>query len=55
VPTGDIFNGSASPSETHGGDDVPLYATGPGSNQVHGVIEQNRIYNFIMAALGYGN
>lgn len=55
VPTGDIFNGSASPSETHGGDDVPLYATGPGSNQVHGVIEQNRIYNFIMAALGYGS
>jgi alkaline phosphatase len=55
VPTGETFNGSASSSETHGGDDVPLYATGPGSENIHGVIEQNRIFNFIMSALGYGN
>jgi alkaline phosphatase len=55
VPTGDSFNGSASLSETHGGEDVPLYATGPGSEQVRGVIEQNRIYNIIMSALGLRN
>ena len=35
------------PAETHGGEDVPVYARGPGSEAVHGVIEQNRIY-FIM-------
>lgn len=39
VPTG---------SETHGGEDVALYATGPGSDQVRGVIEQNRIFDIIM-------
>lgn len=52
VPTGDTFNGSASPSETHGGDDVPLYAIGPNNGQVHGVIEQNRIFDIIMNAMG---
>lgn len=39
-------------SETHGGEDVALYATGPGSRQVHGVIEQNRIGRIVRAALG---
>ncbi|MEO1969230.1 MAG: alkaline phosphatase [Sphingomonadaceae bacterium] len=39
-------------SETHGGEDVTLYATGPGSNAVHGVIEQNRIGAIMRAALG---
>lgn len=52
VPTGDAFNGAASPSETHGGEDVPLYATGLGSDRVRGVIEQNRIFAIIMSALG---
>lgn len=52
VPTGDTFNGAASPSETHGGEDVPLYATGLGSDRVRGVIEQNRIFAIIMSALG---
>lgn len=54
VPTGDTFNGSASSSETHGGEDVPLYAAGPNSDLVHGVMEQNRIYNIIMTAMGFG-
>ena len=43
VPTG---------SETHGGEDVALFATGPGSQQVHGVIEQNVIHDIVTDALG---
>lgn len=49
VPTGDIFNGVHDLSETHGGEDVALYATGAGSSQVHGVIEQNRIFDYLMS------
>ena len=40
-------------SETHGGEDVALYGTGPGAGRVRGVIEQNRIYNIIRAAFGW--
>lgn len=40
-------------SESHGGEDVVLYATGRGSDCVAGVIEQNRIYDFITAAFGW--
>ena len=40
------------PSETHGGEDVALYATGPGSAEVHGVLEQNRIGRIVRRALG---
>lgn len=39
-------------SETHGGEDVPLYATGPGSYRVKGVMEQNEIHGVMMNALG---
>ncbi len=39
-------------SETHAGEDVPLYATGPGANQVRGVMEQNEIHDVIVGALG---
>ena len=39
-------------SESHAGEDVPLYATGPGADNVRGVIEQNVIFNFMMRALG---
>ncbi|WP_375289930.1 alkaline phosphatase [Qipengyuania sp.] len=39
-------------SETHGGEDVALYATGPGSQAVHGVMEQNVIQQVIAGALG---
>ena len=52
VPTGDTFNGADSPSETHGGEDVPLYASGAGSERVRGVLEQNQIFAIIMSALG---
>ncbi|WP_369026295.1 alkaline phosphatase [Qipengyuania sp. RANM35] len=44
VPTG---------AETHGGEDVALYANGPGAERVKGVMEQNLIYNVIRAAFGW--
>lgn len=40
-------------SETHAGEDVPLYAAGPGATLVSGVIEQNLIYHIMTAALGW--
>lgn len=39
--------------ETHGGEDVPVYATGPGSETVRGVMEQNVIYHIMHRALGW--
>mgnify|MGYP001828618543 CR=1 FL=1 len=44
------IDGSISDSETHGGEDVPVYAIGPGSERVGGVIEQNRIFDIMMDA-----
>ncbi len=44
VPTG---------AETHGGEDVALFATGPGATRARGVIEQNVIYTIITKALGW--
>ncbi|WP_284124111.1 alkaline phosphatase [Parerythrobacter aestuarii] len=43
VPTG---------SETHAGEDVALYAHGPGAEDVRGVMEQDRIYDVMAGALG---
>ncbi|QYJ07490.1 alkaline phosphatase [Qipengyuania flava] len=40
-------------SETHAGEDVALYANGPGAENVRGVMEQNRIYNVIRKAFGW--
>lgn len=40
-------------SETHGGEDVALFATGPGADRARGVIEQNVIYAIIRKALGW--
>jgi len=37
--------------ETHSGEDVPLYATGPGSEYVKGVIEQDKIHGIMMKAM----
>lgn len=39
-------------SETHAGEDVPLYAAGPGAHRVKGVMEQDEIHGVIMHALG---
>ena len=51
----DYMQESAVPmsSETHGGEDVPVYARGPGSERVHGVIEQNQIYFIMKGAYGW--
>jgi alkaline phosphatase len=38
--------------ETHGGEDVAVYARGPGAERIHGVIEQNEIFHVINAATG---
>ena len=51
VPTADTFNNGAPLAETHGGEDVALYATGRGAARVHGVIEQNRIFDTIACAM----
>ncbi len=37
-------------SETHGGDDVGIWATGPGSSAVRGSVEQNTIFHFLLQA-----
>ncbi len=51
----DYLQESAVPmsSETHGGEDVPVYARGPGAERVHGVIEQNQIYFIMKNAYGW--
>lgn len=40
-------------SETHAGEDVALYANGPGAEEVRGVMEQNLIYDVIRKAFGW--
>lgn len=35
-------------SETHGGDDVGIWARGPGSHAVRGNVEQNAIFHFML-------
>jgi alkaline phosphatase len=37
-------------SETHGGDDVGIWASGPGSAAVRGSVEQNAIFHFALQA-----
>jgi alkaline phosphatase len=39
-------------SETHGGEDVAIYADGPGAHLFHGVQEQNYIFHVMLDALG---
>ena len=46
-------DGTISNDETHGGEDVALYAIGPGAANVRGVMEQNRIYDVMLAAFGW--
>lgn len=40
-------------SETHGGEDVALFATGPGSALASGTLEQNSIFHIMVHALGW--
>lgn len=37
--------------ESHGGDDVGIWARGPGSDAVRGSVEQNAIYHFMLQAM----
>lgn len=39
--------------ETHGGEDVPVYAGGPGAALFRGVVEQNYLYHAMVEALGW--
>lgn len=52
IPTGDESPGGAI-VETHGGEDVALFATGAGSDAAHGVIEQNKIFDIMLRAFGF--
>jgi alkaline phosphatase len=45
-------SGIPAEDETHGGEDVAVYANGPGAENIHGVIEQNEIFHVIDAAAG---
>ena len=38
--------------ESHGGEDVPLYADGPSAHLFHGVLEQHVIFHVMVDALG---
>lgn len=40
-------------NETHGGEDVPIYAGGPGAELFRGVQEQSYVFHAIVAALGW--
>lgn len=54
VPLSDTgIDGSISPDESHGGQDVALYANGPWSHLVGGVLEQNAIFYIINHAFGW--
>lgn len=49
VPTGD----EGAIGETHGGEDVALFAIGAGSDAAHGVIEQNKVFDIVSRAFGF--
>jgi len=40
-------------SETHAGEDVAIFASGPLAHCVHGVMEQNWIYHVMRAAFDF--
>ena len=52
VPYHEI-DGTTSYDETHGGEDVALYAIGAGSDAVSGVIEQDEVFDIMMNAFGW--
>lgn len=54
VTSPDYLQAAAVPrfEETHGGEDVAIYATGAGSYTVKGVLEQNVIFHIMKHALG---
>lgn len=40
-------------AETHGGEDVSIYAWGPGDDAVAGTLEQNTVFHIMARALGF--
>jgi alkaline phosphatase len=52
IPTGDE-GGAYGVIETHAGEDVALFAAGPGADNARGVIEQSRIFDIIITATGW--
>ena len=49
------IDGSVTNDESHGGEDVALYAAGAGASGVRGVIEQNLIFEIMMSAYGWSS
>lgn len=47
------IDGNVTNDETHGGEDVALYAIGAQSDSVHGVIEQDEIFRIMLGAYGW--
>ena len=47
------LDGTPDIDESHGGEDVPLFAIGAGSGAVSGVIEQNLVFDIMMKAFGW--
>ena len=47
------IDGRIEPEESHGGEDVALYANGPWSHLVGGVLEQNAIFHIISYAFAW--
>ena len=39
-------------SETHAGEDVAIYAVGPGAEAVHGTVKNTHIFHVMKDALG---
>ena len=52
-PVGVSIEGYEYDDETHGGEDVPLYAIGNGSQCVAGVLEQNLVFDIMTGAFGW--
>ena len=59
IPTGPwhqaYFQEAAVPlsSETHGGEDVAIYAIGPGAERVRGTVKNTHVFHVMKEALGF--
>jgi alkaline phosphatase len=54
VPVQNAYDASSADyDETHGGEDVALYAIGPGSDAVRGVLEQDQIFDIMTRAYSW--
>jgi alkaline phosphatase len=53
APLSHNIDSTITEDETHAGEDVAIYATGPGAERVRGVIEQNLIFDIMSKAFGW--